>query len=82
MTLRWCRPAVASSTRHCQWPLWQGRPDGRYCGKAPETGRPYCAEHEARSRRGPAERAACAETRRKYNGRKATGLSVNLPGDF
>ena len=44
-------PAIASSTRHCQWPLWEGSPDGRYCGKDPEPGRPYCAEHCARAYR-------------------------------
>ncbi len=41
--------AVASSTRQCQWPLWEGKPDGRYCGKAVVPGQPYCEGHCARA---------------------------------
>lgn len=36
--------------RTCQWPLWDDRPDGRFCAKpvlAP--GLPYCAEHQKRA---------------------------------
>lgn len=29
---------------HCQWPFGD-RPPFRYCGKAPEEGSPYCANH-------------------------------------
>ncbi len=42
-------PAVGGSMRHCQWPLWQGKPDGRYCGKSVVPGRPYCGDHAARA---------------------------------
>ncbi len=42
-------PAIASSARHCQWPLWEDKPDGRYCGKAVVPGRPYCGDHAARA---------------------------------
>lgn len=34
----------------CQWPLWHGRPNGRFCAKPIQTsGAPYCDEHMARA---------------------------------
>lgn len=46
----------------CRWPLWGNReaPTHEYCGEAIATpGRPYCAEHERRSRgQGNVDRAA------------------------
>lgn len=38
------------NTRTCKWPI--GDPTDRnfhYCGRRPESGRPYCDAHEARS---------------------------------
>jgi GcrA cell cycle regulator len=35
----------------CKWPFGDpASPDFHYCGRAPQSGRPYCATHEAISR--------------------------------
>jgi len=47
------------SSNTCRWPI--GDPtqaDFHYCGHRPESGRPYCDEHERRSYQGQRSRAA------------------------
>jgi GcrA cell cycle regulator len=39
------------SNQTCKWPFGDpSTPDFHYCGRAPQSGRPYCRTHEAVSR--------------------------------
>ncbi len=42
-------PADESRAKRCQWPLWENKVDGRFCGARTVTGRPYCGDHAARA---------------------------------
>jgi len=43
---------------NCQWPLWDDKPDGRYCGKKRSGPMPYCQKHTQRAYRRAGEAAA------------------------
>lgn len=63
----------------CRWPLWGDRepPTHEYCGGAIATpGRPYCAEHEARSRSSGPRRRGCATRAPGAPAQPWTGLST------
>jgi hypothetical protein len=47
-----------SDKDRCQWPLWDDKPDGRYCGKKRCGPMSYCKDHTARAYRKAGEVAA------------------------